>query len=232
MKKSVLIAALCFLAFSAQARSYKLGGGESKIGVNGMRVHQKVCSSHDQCKTGLCKDGKCIYCDDKNRCPAGKTCLLGLCQDAGSCNRTSDCEGGFKCVDGICEACLSGEEDCNCGDSTANGNGGCGCAAGTFMYGSECVSFCDFATCGDGYAKVERADGCCCKASDNVQENTPECVQASDCAAGQQCVDGKCQNCPSGTFLRNGACVSYCDFATCAAGYTKTAKDKSCCCKK
>lgn len=163
MKKIILILMLGLLPLSVQAKSSKLGGEGVNISVRNKHAGGKVCTSHDQCKTGLCKDGSCVYCDADNPCSAGKTCLLGVCKDAGSCNSTSDCEGGYKCVDGSCQVCDSGETGCNCGDSTANGSGGCGCAAGTFMYDGKCVSYCDYTTCRAGLEKVERDDRCCCE---------------------------------------------------------------------
>ena len=163
MRKIIFILLLSLLPLSAQAKSTKLGDTDLNIKSVKTTGGEKVCTSHDQCKTGLCKDGSCVYCDADNPCSAGKTCLLGVCKDAGSCNSTSDCEGGYKCVDGSCQVCASGETGCNCGDAAANGNGGCGCEEGKFQYGGECVSYCDFTVCGPGLEKVKRDDRCCCE---------------------------------------------------------------------
>lgn len=167
MKKIVWILMLGLLPLSVQAKSVKLGNEDAQsapVSHGG----EKVCTSHDQCKTGLCKDGKCVYCDEDNACPTGKTCLLGMCKEAGACNRTSDCEGGYKCVEGACQVCLSGEKGCNCGEVTvANGKGGCSCPFGQFKYGDGCAKYCDFTACLLGYEKVEKEDSCCCRPEAN-----------------------------------------------------------------
>lgn len=157
MKKTVLILMLCLLPLSVQAKSSKLVNTEYGLGG------KNACSSHSQCSTGLCKDSKCIYCDDSNPCPAGKTCLLGMCKRSDKCTQTSDCDNGYKCVDGRCQACLSGETGCNCGDAAADGNGGCECVKGTFRYDGECIPYCDYTVCAAGLVKTEKDGMCCCK---------------------------------------------------------------------
>ena len=94
-------------------------------------------------------------------------CLFPLSVQAKSSKlvntQTSDCDSGYKCVDGRCQACLSGETDCNCGDAAADGNGGCECVKGTFRYDGECIPYCDYTVCAAGLVKTEKDGMCCCK---------------------------------------------------------------------
>ncbi len=157
MKKTILILMLCLLPLSVQAKSAKLVNSAYRLSG------KNACGAHSQCSTGLCKDNRCVYCDGGNPCPEGKTCLLGICKNAGPCTQTSDCDSGYKCASGKCRACVSGEMDCNCGGAAADGKGGCECAKGAFRYDGECIPYCDYTECASGLVKVEKDGMCCCK---------------------------------------------------------------------
>ena len=163
MKKTVLILMLALLPLTAQARSVKLGEN-SDVFTGTKSVRKKVCTENKQCITGLCVSGNCVRCNDTDKvCPSDKTCVSGVCKKKADCAQTSDCEAGYDCVSGACIMCASGDKGCNCGDTGANGYGGCLCASGSFQYDGKCVKYCDYTTCASGLTKVEKDGRCCCK---------------------------------------------------------------------
>lgn len=66
----------------------------------------KVCSSSDQCKTGVCKEKKCQYvssCTDNSKNAGTQTCSARVCGDGHECTDDAQCESKH-CVDKKCRS--------------------------------------------------------------------------------------------------------------------------------
>ena len=105
MKKLLIIAMVCLASFAADARSVKLGYGESSNAsptAVGNRPSGNFCTSSSICPQGFkCSSGKCVICqtgDADCNCPEGAEAI-----GTGKCGCAADkVSNGAKCVD-ICE---------------------------------------------------------------------------------------------------------------------------------
>ncbi|MGC4116259.1 MAG: hypothetical protein QM765_17110 [Myxococcales bacterium] len=167
------------------------------------------CKTDEACVAGVCKKkGVCTpgrdqtcnadpaisslwgHCEDNGTC----TCAAGRVLDSsGKCQKTactadSECAPGLACLDGDCvkkTGCTPGmNQTCNGSDLVSSIWGTCN-ADGT-------------CTCNQGFA-VDATTGKC---------QPVGCSSNVGCAAGQACVNGKCEySCAAGQTLCAGYCV-------------------------
>jgi hypothetical protein len=115
------------------------------------------------CGNGLIDTGEsCSNCPQDVKCGAGQKCCNGICTRA-ACTSNSDCNAGQQCIN-------AGQCDANCQNTE--------CSQGAITNACYC----------QGQA---RTTGYCC--SDSYQ-TTPctQCIEDSQCSAGQKCCDGVC----------------------------------------
>ncbi len=93
----------------------------------------KICSSSDQCKTGVCKDSICQYvpsCTDNSPNAGTLTCSVRVCGDGHECTDDAQCESKH-CIDKKCRSGNLGsycESDSQCASGffcTTEGNPSC-----------------------------------------------------------------------------------------------------------
>jgi len=58
-----------------------------------------------------CEEGACIACRDDRFCPAGTSCVEGLCADGDACTGVT-CHGEIECAGGVCDGGCQADEDC------------------------------------------------------------------------------------------------------------------------
>ncbi len=152
-------------------------------------------------------------------CPAGLSCVAGVCQCVPSCagkacgpdgcgGTCGKCHFGQECVQGHCE-CVPSCEDMACGvDGCGNS---CGtCPEGLVCHEGACVCVPD---CGEKECGPDGCGGSCgeCPSGwtcDAAGQCVPPCVP--DCA-GRECGEdgcgGSCGECPAGLACQEGQCV-------------------------
>ena len=175
-----------------------------------------ICKFTSECADGkICADGECLTSCDASTCGAGFTCTKGVCEPTApttpACAADSDCSGGTpQCVAGACVPACATDNDCGSGkfcnqgacavDTRPDPNCSTDADCGSGATPKKCVDgFCKY-TCtaaqGDAYcATIDTRIPTCAK--DLVCRSTAEadaqCTQASDCAAGQDCIDNACK---------------------------------------
>jgi peptidoglycan-associated lipoprotein len=102
---------------------------------------------------------------------------LGACKKYPNCKKTSDCQAGESCVDGICQNCT---EDAECADKTPPG---------------QPTWTCNGFRCGPPGAD----------AAGGGEEGDP-CAQRTDCLGGLTCKEGKCATCTDNLDCTPGTC--------------------------
>lgn len=142
--------------------------------------------------------------------------LLAACggdDDAGTCERTSDCPAGQTCADGMCVPTGRADAavDASGEDAPASGDAGgcpsevlCGSPAVCCGVGQECVEGACVAPCESGV----RCDGACCGAEQ-------ACVSSACQSLGDPCTDS--YDCPEGAFCEPtlGRCLPQFDPVEC-----------------
>jgi hypothetical protein len=135
------------------------------------------CSSGETCQGGFCVPGDGVGCRSNADCPVNpnddvpSVCVNGLCTGSSvvpsSCQLATDCNPGFTCVSGACQAIPGACEvsgDCEAGSSCIAGWCGVACTADSACGGGLCI------------------EGRC----------ESRCDSFSDCKAFQACLGGAC----------------------------------------
>ena len=145
------------------------------------------CSSDSQCGSGeacinsQCSNpcltsscGECAECSVTNHqafcsCPASTTGnpSQGCLPITYSCRKSSDCERGDKCTDGVCVKPCSSPSQCSCGETCVSG----GCR-------QECTN------------QLPCPQGHLCKGGTCL----PGCTRDNDCNSKEACISGQCQD--------------------------------------
>lgn len=184
----------------------------SEVCVEGScRDRRLTCSSDLDCGLGRgCVDNACRpLCSDANPCAEGAICELGRCQPSAECSDGAECGAGERCIDSRCLSRCTGAADCGsdevCELSVCRPDVAprpfCAsdddCAAG-----HPCVSGVCRTVCPSGEdeeclrADVQLIE---CAPVDDLSlclarsEIDPECRTASECPAGEHCVDAICR---------------------------------------
>jgi hypothetical protein len=151
--------------------------------------------------------------DDNAICPAGSTCLRGVCVPA-ACGTERPPPEGYVCTSGAVQPGA-------CGTTPTPG-----CAVGALCQYGTCVDPCPVSpTQIDPDTLLSKslvcAKGTVCGGGACIAGG---CYEAP-CPNGQLCQKGACVpdpcaslNCPSGTFCRQGDCVQACTWVTCKVG--------------
>lgn len=171
----------------------------------------KLCNTDFECVQGsecattapFCLEGKCVTCRTNTDCEGERR----FCSDKGqcvTCRRDSDCETDTapQCEDGLCVACFCSRSDAKkpyCRKKDAD-------------LSVECV----------GCLKDEH-----CKApTPRCDPSTYTCIAACskdvDCAPGQSCKDGNCQECSSHDDCKDPK------LPRCVTGKCQCSDDKDC----
>ncbi len=174
--------------------------------VSKSKGRAESCSCNDECQTGFfCADGVCCT----SAC--GQTCRA--CNLATSLGVCAPVPSGVKPHDSlVCAA----SKPATCGqDGTCDGKGGCR----KYVEGTECkLGTCD----GDSVTGIVACDGKgnCSEAASSLicppytcdpatSHCTYTCTSNSQCAAGQQCVAGRCGKSPNAAVCQSSDdCVS------------------------
>ncbi len=199
---------------------------------NGSCVQGTCCSNAD-CGSGgqLCVAGKCSACSYDIQCGRGKRCCGGACIALTACCSNSDCSNGQVCsLDS--RTCVACAQDSQC----ASGQKCCGgtCKSATCCNDQDCQAKYPGYICGAGGTCQPCTNdlqcggkGRCCSGS-CVSGAT--CCADSDCAAGQQCINGGCGSCqtdPANPKDITGTCPR--GHVCCGADGQKSCRPGTCC---
>jgi hypothetical protein len=177
----------------------------------------ETCQFDFQCSAGFtCANNRCrLLCASSTQCPTGTACEESLCQPrVGECVDSSECPDlKTNCVEGTClRRC---DEGCNAAIEICDPHGFCRprtspdpeapapfCRVDADCDGTVCVqgmcrTRCDITApepddiCAsyDGQVPLCGPDNLC-YAESELESN---CRVKSDCASGQECIDGKCR---------------------------------------
>jgi hypothetical protein len=185
--------------------------GSGEVCVAGeCRADDQTCQFSSECGEGrVCVNERCTTaCSDSNPCGAGQICQDGFCVEdlpTSECTVNADCGEGRICVDGTCfDECTEATEATDCDD-------GFYCLLGRCRFDDRPRPFCESdadctspAVCRNGVCRSPCTEHAECPAFDvslqfcldmvcaTTNEATSNCTEASDCEAGESCVDGNC----------------------------------------
>lgn len=165
-------------------------------------------------------NGHPIACGPTTTCPAGTTCVSGMCQpnQAPTCTQDSQCSSNEHCEN---MACVPGQRVCEThGDCDPGRMCDITATSGSCVPSTTCTSD---ATCMTGFW-CDYRDTC-------VPRNPGQCRSQADCTGTDRCIEGTCHtlpttcqfayDCPAGTACVNAECTAVCHAETdCAAGDT------------
>jgi hypothetical protein len=168
------------------------------------------CQFNYECPVGaMCINERCrTACDDAADCPAGTYCADdGFCDNlsGGTCTAAAVfCREGDVCVDGECRDACSTDAECGNGRICADGGycvaGGRPaepvCTASSCAMGHPCVNGLCRTPCGthDDCRRFDVQFNFCLEGyCATTNEATSNCMSASDCDGGQNCIDGICR---------------------------------------
>lgn len=187
-------------------------GGSCQPAANQCQFDYQCSGARQSCVDGQCIVG-CTAANAATVCAAGQVCSSGRCTypTSGSC--VPACGSGQLCVTGACLAtCTS---DASCGLNQFCDHGVCrvdtrphplctrdaDCNMGSICYNGACRRTCPRPGTGTdgGCMSVDVQFNLC--AADTMGHNLctstteqhPECARTTDCAAGRQCVNARCQ---------------------------------------
>ncbi len=149
-----------------------------------------------------------VACTFNADCEEDEACYDGACRTA--CAEDGSCADGFDCTYGLCVPTPEPETPETCVRSDE-------CLDGQVCLDGACAELCTTQEdCGDDLV----CDRGICKEEADPQDDPPpttECVVSTDCAEGQQCLDGSCRtpcwtecDCDyrAGEVCESGYCVS------------------------
>ena len=183
-----------------------------------------ACSTSAGCPEGFtCSSGSCApqqgYCKSDAQCAEGQTCsknyqctdIPGYCSDRLSCP-----DANHVCVNHQCTLkkgkCVQGQSNCDAGQQCVNGN--CTDIPGYCDSSHPCPTY---QTCDASQSRCTLKPGYCesgsdCQGSETCDASTHQCTAAcakdTDCAAGDECVNGTCQRKPTGQCSKDADCKS------------------------
>ncbi len=171
-----------------------------------------ACSSGAQSYCGTITDG-CGHTKQCS-CPAGQTCVAGLCQTP-----PPECSGSDGGVGATCgslpNACGSGSIQCGgCAGSTSCQNNVCTACAPPSCNGAACGEVsngCGRVNCGTCSTGEDCYGGSCCKPLACADFPDAGCAPV-DLGCGQKTA---CYSCPASDFCTNNACMP-CQAKTCS----------------
>lgn len=152
-----------------------------------------VCAAGQVCTSGRCTyptTGSCA-----TGCPSGQLCVSGAClatcQNDAACN-VGRPEGGYRCDFGVCRVDTRPRPFCTM-DSQCN--------QGSVCFNGACRRTCPTPMTGDdgGCMSVDVQFNLCRASTQgrflctSTLEQNPECARSSECGAGRECVNARCQ---------------------------------------
>ncbi len=153
------------------------------------RCETTPCADGFHCDKGACHPSGGAGCTTNEQCGADTPrCVAGSCAKA--CSADVQCGGGFFCDQGACIVDTRPKPNCTSDDQ-------CG---GTSATPKRCLGgFCKF-TCttaqGDAYCRtIDNRIGSCAKdlVCRSAAEANAECLVATDCGNGKDCIDNQCR---------------------------------------
>lgn len=181
-------------------------GGDECDGVDANGDGVIACDETAVCDQGVaCSPDDA--CTDDADCAPGQACMAGACEGEpgaecdgvdvngdgvidcdevlAECADNGECAAGQSCVDGRCEG--DGADACVVDAD---------CAIGSLCLGGVCVvdggEVCDDGIDNDGDGLLDCADETCARDANCVMQGM--CLADADCAAGEICVEGACQD--------------------------------------
>ncbi len=173
------------------------------------RAPSDTCQFSSECGAGrVCVDQRCTSaCGATNPCAGTSMCVDGFCEEitppAGDCATNADCGAGRVCRDTRCYAECATDAMCGAGNYCLEGRcrfddrprPSCGasatCAMGSVCRNGSCRIPC--ATADECLRFDVQYNFCLEGFCATTNEATSNCMSATDCSAGSQCVDGICR---------------------------------------
>jgi hypothetical protein len=138
----------------------------------------------------VCADGQCLTGCPTGSCPSGFTCDKAVCKPTAptptTCKADTECGAGNYCNQGTCAVDTRPKPNCSNDDQ-------CGGTATP----RKCVGgYCKYTCKDDLYCRtVDSRIGTCAKdgVCRTAAEASAACFAATDCQAGQSCIDNQCK---------------------------------------
>ncbi len=187
-------------------------GGSCQPDANRCQFDYQCTGSGQSCVDGQCVVG-CTVGNAATVCGAGQVCTSGRCTypTTGTCG--AGCPSGQLCVSGACLATC--QSDAACGDGRRCDFGVCRvdtrprpfctmdsqCNQGSVCFNGACRRTCPTPNTGNdgGCMSVDVQFNLCRPNSGgrflctSTLEQNPECARSSECGAGRECVNARCQ---------------------------------------